>query len=73
MPGSHGSLTKAGKVRAQTPKIDRTGVNARKKFIPRRRNRLHYKKRVLKNRFAGQPASMGAQRHQRQISRMQRR
>ncbi|MHA1197560.1 MAG: 30S ribosomal protein S30e [Promethearchaeota archaeon] len=28
MPGSHGSLTKAGKVRQQTPKVERTGVNA---------------------------------------------
>ncbi|MHA2260090.1 MAG: 30S ribosomal protein S30e, partial [Promethearchaeota archaeon] len=29
MPGSHGSLTKAGKVKSQTPKIERSGVNAR--------------------------------------------
>ena len=31
MPGSHGSLTKAGKVKMQTPKIERTGVNSKKK------------------------------------------
>ncbi len=72
MPGSHGSLTKAGKVRAQTPKVDRTGVNARTKFIPRKQNRKHYVKRVLKRKFAGQPNSMGAQRHQRQLSRQNR-
>jgi len=35
MPGSHGSLTKAGKVKQQTPKIQRTGVNSRKKKPPR--------------------------------------
>ena len=33
MPGSHGSLTKAGKVKMQTPKIDKTGVNSVKKKI----------------------------------------
>ena len=31
MPGSHGSLTKAGKVKMQTPKVERSGVNSRKK------------------------------------------
>jgi small subunit ribosomal protein S30e len=41
---THGSLTKAGKVRAQTPKIEGT---FRKSPIPRRRNRSNYKKRVL--------------------------
>ncbi|MCW3992803.1 MAG: 30S ribosomal protein S30e [Candidatus Bathyarchaeota archaeon] len=41
---THGSLTKAGKVRAQTPKIE--GMQ-RKNPIPRRRNRRNYVKRVL--------------------------
>ncbi|GAB4318017.1 MAG: hypothetical protein Kow0069_21020 [Promethearchaeota archaeon] len=67
--GSHGALTKAGKVRNETPKVERTGVNARKKFTPRRRHHAHYRRRVLKHRFAGQPNSMGAQRHQRQLAR----
>jgi small subunit ribosomal protein S30e len=41
---THGSLTKAGKVRAQTPKIE--GVK-KKGSAPRRRNRRNYVKRVL--------------------------
>jgi small subunit ribosomal protein S30e len=41
---THGSLTKAGKVRSQTPKIE--GIQ-RKSPIPRRRNRVNYVKRVL--------------------------
>lgn len=41
---SHGSLTKAGKVRAQTPKIEPKG---RKNKPPRMRNRLEYVVRVL--------------------------
>jgi len=41
---THGSLTKAGKVRAQTPKIE--GIH-RKSPTPRRRNRINYIKRVL--------------------------
>ena len=41
---THGSLTKAGKVRAQTPKI--IGIE-RKSPSPRRRNRRNYVKRVL--------------------------
>jgi small subunit ribosomal protein S30e len=65
MPGSHGSLTKAGKVRSQTPKIARTGVNSVPKKIPRIRNRLNYEKRVIEKKYAGQAASMGAQRHER--------
>jgi small subunit ribosomal protein S30e len=65
MPGSHGSLTKAGKVRSQTPKIARTGVNSVPKKIPRIRYRYNYEKRVLDRKYAGQPASMGAQKHER--------
>ncbi|TRO48558.1 30S ribosomal protein S30e [Candidatus Bathyarchaeota archaeon] len=41
---THGSLTKAGKVRAQTPKID---GKPRKSMAPRRRNRSNYVKRHL--------------------------
>ncbi|MFX1288501.1 MAG: 30S ribosomal protein S30e, partial [Promethearchaeota archaeon] len=39
MPGSHGSLTKAGKVKQQTPKIERSGVNSKKKKPQRMRFR----------------------------------
>ncbi|QKQ99364.1 30S ribosomal protein S30e [Metallosphaera tengchongensis] len=42
---SHGSLTKAGKVRGQTPKIQ---AKERHKEVPRVRNRIEYEKRVLK-------------------------
>lgn len=64
MPGSHGSLTKAGKVRMQTPKITRTGVNAHKKKPPRIRYRELYVARVVKGRFGGQQESIGAKRAQ---------
>lgn len=62
MPGSHGSLTKAGKVKMQTPKIERTGVNANKKKPPRMRFRELYEDRVMKGRFGGQQDSLGAKR-----------
>lgn len=65
MPGTHGSMTKAGKVRSATPKVDKTGVNARPKRIPRIRFRKKYKARTLGNRFGGQPNSMNAQKHNR--------
>ena len=73
MPGSHGALTKAGKVRGQTPKVPRTGVNAKNKKIPRIRNRDNYVKRVVKKQYAGQSSSMGAQKHQRKMKSMARR
>lgn len=41
---THGSLTKAGKVRAQTPKIE---GSHKKSPAPHRRNRTNYIKRVL--------------------------
>ena len=41
---SHGSITKAGKVRSQTPKIE---AKPRKGVIPRIRNRYNFVKRVL--------------------------
>jgi len=40
---SHGSLTKAGKVRNQTPKLPK---KEKHKEVPRLRNRLEYEKRV---------------------------
>jgi small subunit ribosomal protein S30e len=51
MPGSHGSLTKAGKVRSQTPKV--VGKE-RRTPIPRLRNRRNYLKRVLEGTTPGQ-------------------
>jgi small subunit ribosomal protein S30e len=65
MPGSHGSLTKAGKVRGQTPQVSKTGINSKNKKIPRIRNRENYIKRILKLKYAGQANSMGAQKHNR--------
>ncbi|MEM0445047.1 MAG: 30S ribosomal protein S30e [Nitrososphaerota archaeon] len=41
---SHGSITKAGKVRSQTPKIE---PKPRRSPNPRERNRNNYVKRVL--------------------------
>lgn len=41
---THGSLTKAGKVRAQTPQIVGT---PRKSPIPRTRNRNNFMKRIV--------------------------
>ncbi len=41
---SHGSLTKAGKVRAATPKIP---PKPKKNPFPRKRNIRNYKRRVL--------------------------
>ncbi|MEE9377897.1 MAG: 30S ribosomal protein S30e [Candidatus Lokiarchaeia archaeon] len=64
MPGSHGSLTKAGKVKMQTPKIERTGVNATKKKPPRMRFRELYLQRIVKGNFGGQKESIGAKRAQ---------
>ncbi|MCK4243914.1 30S ribosomal protein S30e [Candidatus Bathyarchaeota archaeon] len=40
---THGSLTKAGKVRSQTPRIESQG---RKSTIPRIRNRKNYAKLI---------------------------
>lgn len=67
MPGSHGSLTKAGKVRQLTPKVPRTGVNSRSKKIPRIRNKVLYQKRVVRQRYAGQQNSINAQKHNRKV------
>ena len=62
MPGSHGSLTKAGKVKQQTPKIDKTGVNSNSKKPPRMRFRELYKMRIDKGKYGGQANSLGAKR-----------
>ncbi|MHA1986260.1 MAG: 30S ribosomal protein S30e [Promethearchaeota archaeon] len=62
MPGSHGSLTKAGKVKQQTPRIERSGVNGRKKKPPRIRFRELYKARFVNEKFGGQQDSLGAKR-----------
>ena len=62
MPGSHGSLTKAGIVKQQTPKIERSGVNSRKKKSPRMRFRTLYVQRIEKNKYGGQRESLGAKR-----------
>lgn len=70
--GSHGSLTKAGKVRGKTPKVPRTGVNSRSKKIPRVRNRALYKKRFVSLQYPGQATSMGAQKHEREVMKQNR-
>jgi small subunit ribosomal protein S30e len=48
---SHGSLTKAGKVRNATPKIP---PKPKKNLIPRRRNFRNYKRRILYAQSANQ-------------------
>lgn len=68
MPGSHGSLTKAGKVKNLTPKVERTGVNSRKKKVPRIRYRKLYTKRIILNRYGGQATSIAAQKYSRASS-----
>ncbi|HDM24208.1 30S ribosomal protein S30e [archaeon] len=44
MPGSHGSLTKAGKVRSQTPKIP---AKPRKSKSPRVWRKVTYRRRFI--------------------------
>jgi small subunit ribosomal protein S30e len=48
---THGSITKAGKVRTQTPKMD---ARPRKSRIPKERGRLNHKKRLILGRNPGQ-------------------
>jgi small subunit ribosomal protein S30e len=48
---THGSLTKAGKVRSQTPKIQ---ANPRSSPPPRYRNRRNFVKRFSLNKNPGQ-------------------
>lgn len=52
MAGSHGSLTKAGKVRNQTPKVE---ARPRKGPTPSLRNKRNFIKRVQRGMPAGQP------------------
>jgi len=42
----HGSLARAGKVRNQTPKVDKT-ERAKKRQTGRAKKRLQYKKRII--------------------------
>lgn len=48
---THGSLSKAGKVRGQTPKIQATEKTSPS---PRSRNKRNYEKRVMLQRKSGQ-------------------
>lgn len=48
---THGSLSKAGKVRSQTPKIE---GRQRRSPIPRVRNRRTFEKRIILGRNPGQ-------------------
>jgi len=50
MPGSHGSLSKAGKVRNQTPKVE---GKPRRSLVPRVRNRKNYIKYVVLKKSSG--------------------
>ncbi|MFX0051475.1 MAG: 30S ribosomal protein S30e [Candidatus Hodarchaeota archaeon] len=56
MAGSHGSLTKAGKVRNQTPKVE---ARPRKGLTPSLRNKKNYVKRIVKEIPVGQPEFRG--------------
>ncbi len=56
MAGSHGSLTKAGKVRNQTPKVE---ARNRKGLIPSLRNKKNYIKRIINEKPIGQPEFRG--------------
>ena len=59
MPGSHGSLTKAGKVRNQTPKVE---SNRPKKLSPKMRNRKNFFKRIVLSEAIGQNKDRGRRR-----------
>jgi len=48
---THGSLSKAGKVRSQTPKIE---ARSKKDIPPRLRFRRNFEKRILLQRKSGQ-------------------
>jgi len=49
--GTHGSLTKAGKVRSLTPKLE---GKPRPPTNPRKRNRSNFRKRIILGRPPGQ-------------------
>lgn len=67
----HGSMTKAGRVRDTTPRVKRTGVNSKKKKIPRLRYKDLYDKRIVKEEFGGQPNSIGAKRFEQKKKRLE--
>lgn len=48
---THGSITKAGKVRSQTPKVE---SKIRVSVIPRRRGKSNARKRIVLGRKPGQ-------------------
>jgi small subunit ribosomal protein S30e len=48
---THGSLSKAGKVRGQTPKIEPT---VKRTQTPKLRNRRNYEKRIILQKKPGQ-------------------
>jgi small subunit ribosomal protein S30e len=48
---THGALSKAGKVRSQTPKIQ---SQEKAKLNPKTRSRRNYEKRIVLQRKAGQ-------------------
>ncbi len=52
MAGSHGSLTKAGKVRNQTPRVE---ARPRKGLTPSLRNKRNFIKRIERGLPVGQP------------------
>jgi small subunit ribosomal protein S30e len=56
---THGSITKAGKVRSQTPKID---ARERHSTIPRIRGKNNAKKRLILDRKPGQNWMTGRRR-----------
>ena len=42
--------------------MESTGVNSRKKAIPRKRYKKLYEKRIIEDSYGGQPDSIGAKR-----------
>ncbi|MFN4336623.1 MAG: 30S ribosomal protein S30e [Candidatus Nitrosocaldus sp.] len=54
---THGSITKAGKVKSQTPKLQ---ARPRESPIPKVRNRSNYVKRLKYNRRPGQNWEIGS-------------
>ncbi|UCE16964.1 MAG: 30S ribosomal protein S30e [Candidatus Bathyarchaeota archaeon] len=59
---THGALSKAGKVRSQTPKIESTPRRSR---IPRIRCRRNYEKRIILQRDVGQSTGDKSRRRRR--------
>lgn len=53
---SHGSITKAGKVRSTTPKLE---AKPRRSPIPRIRNRSNYFKRIISSKESAETGLSG--------------